>query len=56
MWPAFAFVSDDPNAWKNLDYVGHHLPFVGPVILEGMQQSKQHPRITNILRTVKPDI
>lgn len=37
-----------------LEYYGHHIPWVGPFILRICQQAKAHPRVTRVLKEFGP--
>jgi hypothetical protein len=39
---------------NDLEYYGHHIPWAGSVILRVDQQTKAHPHITSVLKTVQP--
>ncbi len=39
--------------WDINDY-GRHIPLAGPIILQVAKQAQNHPRITRILKTVRP--
>jgi hypothetical protein len=39
---------------ENLEHFGHHIPWVGPLILRIGQQAKAHPHVTRLLTVLKP--
>ena len=53
--PTFGHVHHDTTSGSNdLEYYGHHIPWVGSVILRIAQQAKAHPHIIRALKTVHP--
>jgi hypothetical protein len=39
---------------NDLEYYGHHIPWAGSAILRIGQQSRAHPHVTSVLKTVHP--
>jgi hypothetical protein len=39
---------------ENLDHFGHHIPWIGSIILRMAQQAKSHPHVTRLLMVLKP--
>ena len=39
---------------ENLDHFGHHIPWVGSIILRIAQQAKAHPHLKRLLTVLKP--
>jgi hypothetical protein len=37
-----------------LEYYGHHIPWVGPLIIRICQQAKVHPHVTRVLKIIRP--
>jgi hypothetical protein len=44
-----------PHA-DDLEYYGHHIPWAGRFILRIDQESKAHPRVTSIIKMLRPRI
>jgi hypothetical protein len=53
--PTFGHVHHETiHGANDLEYYGHHIPWAGSAILRIGQQSKAHPHITSVLKTVHP--
>ena len=39
--------------WTINDY-GQHIPLAGPILLHIAEEAEAHPRMTRVLKTVKP--
>ena len=42
------------NRASDMNYDDRHIPFAGPIILRVTQQAEAHPRITSVLKILKP--